>query len=448
MRSTKVTLIAAAAAMLALTPTGASAAGHRHLRAHKHASPVGHCRIDLFAEPHQVTGGESVEVFGLLKCTGGASPAGQPVTIYARTAESNGFQEVGTATTDANGYYSFLAPSVSTDSLFYASAAGARSGERLVRVAPEVKLKGPEETKQLLTGRRSAVIFSGTVSPADAGATVILQRENAASSEEWHVIQRGLVSSSGEYSITHRFVVPGAANIRVVVRAHRKFSLRGISNSLSYDISQKENPRLTLDSSADPISYGQPVTLSGIVAGAVNQPVTLFARGRGATYAAVAKTTTNGSGEYSFAQMPLLSTFYRVSSGSVSSAVLFEGVKYVLTASASANTVQSGGAVVFSGTVTPTPLPVPPGHPVYLERENASGGGFHVVDVGTIQADSTYSISHTIYGSGKETFRVKVPGDPINQGIASSPFTIEVTPSAAARLKPEPPSKLPGEGQV
>jgi hypothetical protein len=263
MRSTKVTAIAAgAAAMLALTPTGALAAGHRHLRAHKHASAVGHCRIDLFAEPHQVTGGESVEVFGLLKCTGGASPAGQPVTIYERSAESNGFQEVGSATTDANGYYSFLAPSVSTDSLFYASAAGARSGERLVHVAPEVKLKGPEETKQLLTGRRSAVIFSGTVSPADAGATVILQRENAASSEEWHVIQRGLVSSNGEYSITHRFVVPGAANIRVVVRAHRKFSLRGISNSLSYDISQKENPRLTLDSSADPISYGQPVTLS------------------------------------------------------------------------------------------------------------------------------------------------------------------------------------------
>ncbi|MHB8243503.1 MAG: hypothetical protein ACYDHN_16130, partial [Solirubrobacteraceae bacterium] len=429
MRSTKLTAITAAAAMLALAPTGASAAGHARVREHRRANAVGHCLLSASVGQSQLSEGESVEVFGRLACAGNTSAASQTVTIYGRAAgDSGGFQAVGTATTEAGGYYSFLVPSVSNDSIFYASAAGTRTRRRIVRVAPVVKLVGPNENTQLLTGRRSAVLFKGTVNRQDSGATVVLQRENATSNEEWHSIERPvLVSASGEFAITHRFVVPGDANIRVVVRTHGRFSVRGISNTLNYQISQKENPRLTLNASSDPISFGQTVTLSGTVAGAVNQPVTLLARGRGAGYAVVAQGTTNASGEYSFLQGPQQSTFYRVTSGSVGSAVLFEGVKYVLTANVSATTVQSGQPLTFSGTVTPAL----DGHPVYIEREDALGGGFHVVEVGQVHG-SSYSIPDVIFGSGKETFRVKVPGDPANQTVSSSPFTIEVTPAPAS----------------
>jgi|CZKG01.1.fsa_nt_gi hypothetical protein len=444
MRSTKLTVIAAAAATLALAPTGASAAGaHKRPKERKPANAVGHCRLSVFAEPHQITAGETVQVFGRLACLGSAATIPQPVTVYERTA--GGSQVLGTATTGAGGYYSLLAPPVNADSRFYVSAAGARSAERIVKVAPQVTLKGPPENTQLFTGARGAVLFSGTVTPTDAGAQVILQREAATSSEEWHVIQRGRVSSNGEYAITHRFVVPGAANLRVIVRAQRRLSTRGISNTLFYDISQRENSKLTINTSADPISYGQTVTLSGTVAQGANQPVTLLARGRGASFAPAGTTTTNSKGEYTFVQMPAQSSFYRVTAAAgTSSTVLFEGVKYVLTAGVSGSSVQSGQALVFSGTVTPGQE----GHPVYLERQNAAGNGYHVVDVGTVAKDSTYSISHHIYGSGKETFRVTVPGDPADMDVSSSPFAIEVTPSTASALKPVPPSQLPAEGQV
>ena len=130
------------------------------------------------------------------------------------------------------------------------------------------------------------------------------------------------------------------------------------------------------------------------------------------------------------------------------SAVLFEGVKYVLTAGVSAGTVQAGQTLTFSGTVTP----FREGHVVYLERQNANGGGFHVVDLGTLTpgpgGSGTYSITHVFFGMGKQMLRIKVPGDPANEGVASAPFTIEVTPSPAAALRVFPPERLPGEGHA
>jgi hypothetical protein len=439
MRSTKLRpAFAAAAALLALAPAGAAAA--------KHAGPTG-CHVSIYAEPHVVTSGEAVQVFGALSCPGGASTANQAVTVYERTAGRpgfNGFKVIGTATTGAGGVYSITPPAVTTASLFYVRAGGARSGNRAVKVAPVVTLGGPPDFSQLRTGVRNRVTFTGTVTPADAGAVIVLQRENATSFEEWIPIQLGVVGPGGSFSLTHTFVVPGAAELRVVVRAHGKFNMRGVSNTLSYEISQAQNPRLTINASADPISYGQSVTLSGILAGGANQKVTLMGHTQGQPGTKLAETTTNGSGEYTLVEKPLVNTSYRVTAGSIGSAVLFEGVKYVLTAGASATTVQAGHPVTFSGTVTPGHI----GHIVYLERENAFGGGYHVVDIGVVSASSTYTINHFVFGSGKQVFRVKVPGDPENQGVSSSLFPTEVTPAPPGSLRPEPPSKLPSEGKI
>ncbi|HYM54692.1 MAG TPA: hypothetical protein VES97_04975, partial [Solirubrobacteraceae bacterium] len=143
-------------------------------------------------------------------------------------------------------------------------------------------------------------------------------------------------------------------------------------------------------------------------------------------------------------QTPLASTFYRVTAGGISSTVLFEGVKYALTAGASAGTIQSGQALTFAGTVSPDHV----GHVVYLERENAFRGGFHVVDVGTVGPNSTYSISHFVFGSRRVVFRVRVPGDPANQAASSSTFAVEVTPAPFGSLRPQIPGVLPTEGQT
>ena len=139
----------------------------------------------------------------------------------------------------------------------------------------------------LFTGFRNRATFTGAVSPADAGAELVLQRENATSSEEWNAIQLGTVEEGGLYSITHTFGVPGDANIRVVVRPHGKFSVRGISNTLSYGISQKQNPSLTILTTSYSVPYGSPVTLSGILAAGAGKIVTLQARTFGKEFAPV-----------------------------------------------------------------------------------------------------------------------------------------------------------------
>ena len=101
-------------------------------------------------------------------------------------------------------------------------------------------------------------------------------------------------------------------------------------------------------------------------------------------------------------------------------------------------------AVTFYGTV----IPGHPGHVVYLERQNLAGNGYHVVNVGTVSALGTYSIEQFVEGSGSQVYRVRVPGDPENQAVASPPVTIEVTPAPAPALHPVKPAVLPGEGQV
>ena len=435
-----ISALAAASALLMLTAPGASA----HRLGHKHASPIGKCRIDLFAEPHTITSGESVQLFGQLLCPGG-STEGQTVTVYGHSVGSPGLKVLGTATTTAGGFYSLVQSDVTTDSFFYASALSARSGTKTVRVAPVVTLGGPSEKLTLFTGLRNRVTFTGAVNPADAGAVLALQRENATTSEEWHQIQLGVVGEGGVYSITHTFVAPGDANIRVVVRRHGKFSVRGISNTLSYGISQKENPSLTINTTAYSVPYASPITLSGILAAGPGKTVTLQAHARGGKeFAPVTSTTTTTGGDYKFVVTPLQNTAYQVTGAGVKSAVLFEGVKYILTAGISATTIQSGQPLTFAGTVTPGTA----GKVVYIERENAFGGGFHVVDVGSVLAGGTYSITDYIFGTGKAVLRVKVPGDPDNQQALSEPFPVEVTPAPPGSLKPVVQPKVPTEGTV
>jgi hypothetical protein len=459
MRSIKLTWAAAALAALAtaVLPAAASARHHARRHAERHLAGMGGCRLDINVAPRFIESGEATVAFGQLRCPGSTSVAGQTVTIFARSASSPAPAAQGTASTDATGHYQFPTPVLTTNTQFYAAVGPVHSGRRGVKVSPKVSLTGPADGSQLFTGggplvrahlRRlgltNRVVFSGTVSPTDAGAVVALQRESSVGNEEWRRIDSSRVGQGGTYSITHTFAVPGDANIRVVVRAHR-LNAPGASEALSYEISQAQNPDLTLESSADPISYGQPVTLSGKISAPGGTTLTLLARKRlQHGFSSVATTTSASDGSYTFpAQTPLQSTFYKVIGAGKTSARLFEGVRYGLTATASASSVQAGTPLTFSGTVTPGHE----GHPVYLQVANGTGVGFHTVEVATVHG-SAYTLTHALYAVGARKLRVKVPGDPENQGVASSPFAVEVTPAPAAALTPEPTSNStrPSEG--
>jgi hypothetical protein len=449
MRSFKVTVaIVAVAASLTGGSAAALAAG-RHVR--RLEGSAGGCRVTLNVAPRVITSGEAPLAFGHLACRGPNEEAGQAVTLYESSVSSPGFSVAGTTTTDAHGFYQISPAALETNSIFYVVADGAQSGRRGVRVAAEVKLEGPPEgvvPTDLRTGRHNKVTFTGSVSPADAGAVVALQRQNAVRGTDWHRINPlATVNGEGKFTIAHTFVVAGPANIRVVVRSDRR-NIPSPSNILTYEIVQAQNPALEIESSANPISYGQSTTISGVAKEAPNTTVELLARSVGQIgFTKVGEVKTDTTGHYTFpAQTPLVNTFYRVEGAGKSSAVLFEGVKYVLTAGASAPTVESGQSVTFSGAVSPAEA----GHEIYLERENAAGTNFHVVQIGEVTAAGTYSIVHAFYGIGTSNMRIKIPGGPQNASTDSQVFQIEVTPAPPASLTPEAPgnSNLPPEGQV
>jgi hypothetical protein len=428
----------AATSLLAVAPAVASA--------HKHPSPLGRCRINITSiAPRLITAGESTEISGRLICRR-ANAGSQPVVLYAHVVGTAGFLPVQNTTTEANGSYKFSTPAENANTSFYVRSHGAQSGRRRLRVAAAVTLTGPPEGTQIETGVPET--FSGTVTPAtDVGARVILQRQNAITGDEWHRIGVGQVETGGTYSITHTFRVPGDASIRVLVRSDG-LNIPSSSTSLEYEISQAQNPSLTINSSADPISYGQPVTISGVLAGATtSQPVTLEARTvHQAGFAPVAEVSTGAGGSYSFpAQSPVNSTLYKVKSGHLKSAILYEGVKSVLSAEVSATTVQAGQPVQFKGTVAPERS----GHVIYLERQDAAGN-FHVIQVGRVLPGSTYLIVHQFYVPGTKVVRIDIPGGPDNGRAVSQLFTITVTPTPASALTPEAPgnSTQPTEGQT
>ena len=463
MRSQKMVLtIAVAMALLTLVATADARSARR-------ISFPGRCRISIEVAPRQITAGDPVTIFGKLTCRRHRGEVGAVVKLFHHLSDSFGYSYVQSARTDAQGFYEFTRADgvVNSNRSWVVSARGTHSAARRIRVAAQVTLSGPPVGTQLLTGHPNAVTFTGTVNPADVGARVILQRQNATTGGEWRRIDRGVVTQGGTFSIVHPFIVPGDANIRVLVRSQGR-NIPTASNELEYEISQAQNPALTINASADPISFGQSVTITGTLVGTggANQPMELLARTRlQDNFAPIAMATTDASGNYAFpAQSPANSTFYRVATlkscvtppnavrvctpqanhGQVMSAVLYEGVKDVLSAAVSATTVQAGSEVTFTGTVAPSH----PGHIIYLERQNASNGGFHVVQVGLVNPDSTYSIAHRLYDPGTKVFRVHIPGGPENEGAASAPFTIVVTPGPASALTPEVPgnSSLPSEG--
>jgi hypothetical protein len=454
MRSIKLfPALAASATLLALAAAGASArpAGHRHATRGA-ASPTGSCRVTIEVPKSVITFGEPVTLSGVLTCP---NAGGQTVTIYQGAIGTHSFTVAGTATTETSGStsdaYQFAPPSPSASTIYYAVAAGARSAHKVVKVAPQVTTTAPADGTQVLTGGSAraralnTVTFKGKVNPIEVGALVALQRENATASEEWHRIDLGRVNGEGQYSIRHTFGAPGDANIRVVVHpAKGAHKAPGASTPISLEISQRQNPQLTINSSSDPISYGGSVTISGVAAGAPSQSLTLLAHVAGGKFAPVATTTTAG-GSYTFSQSPLRSTFYRVTSATTKSSIVFEGVKYALTAAPVALTAQAGQALTFTGKVAPAHA----GHVIYLERQGPAGLGFNVTEVGTVSAAGTYSISHAFFGTGVMKLRIKIPGDPENQGVASQLFEASVTHvPAGALLTPQEPGKQPTLGQL
>lgn len=418
--------------LLALAPAAA--------QARRHPSPNGRHNISIAVSDNPVVTGDQLAIFGRLN---GPNNAHRVVVLWHRINPRRFFTPIQRTRTDAHGFYAFLRQHgvVNTNRNWYVKSLGARSRTVHERVFSLVTLNGPADGSNLETGPAHKVTFSGTVSPHTAGDAVILQRQNATSGKGWHRIDRTHVRRGGRFSFRHTFRVPGDANVRVLVRATRR-NKASVSDVLSYEISQAQNPALTLRSSANPLTVGQSTALSGTLQGGAGQAVNLFARTVGGRFTQVATTVADSSGNYSFVQVPLHSTLYRAQGGGKRSAQLFEGVRFLLTASESPSTVDSGQSVTFSGTVSPDAT----GHVIYLQRQNAGGHGFHTVKVQNVAAGSVYSITRRLFVPGTKVFRVRIPGGPRNQGVASQTFTVTVNPASPQQVNRSRPEGT-NEGQ-
>lgn len=420
MRPRFVVLASLLAALTALSAPSFAQAAPRHNRG-----------LTINVTPNPILAGEAVLIYGQLN---GSPVAGQTVVLYHHLAGSDrGYTRVSSTTTDSRGFYSFPRAEdvVTTDRSWYVREAGVHSiHSRTVyeRVAALVSL-APSVTSQ---DTEHPVVFTGHVTPDHAGERVALQ-EQVGSSDDWRTLKLGRLGPGSNYSISYRWRVAGDHDVRVVFPGDLR-NVRGASDPVTVTIQQAQIPGFTINTSAPIVSDGQPVTISGV--GPASTPVTLYARSPGqGSYMPVANTTTGADGTYTLTpQMPTQNTLYQVRTTfppAHHSAVLFEGVRDVVTMSSSSSTSAVGGKVTFDGTV----LPDKAGHVIYLERLGADGD-WHVVEIGFVRGTSTFQFAWRFGTAGTTTFRARITSDSDNVGAASAPVSVTVAPAPTSSLPP------------
>jgi len=421
--ATLVTTLAAGAV------TGIAAAAPRHDRG-----------LTINAVPNPIDAGDGVFIYGQLNTK---PVGGQTIVLYHHLAGSGfGYTKVGQTTTDSHGFYEFTRAEgvVMTNRSWFVREQGIHqihSRTVFERVSALVSLAA--STTTAVTGQ--PVTFTGTVTPNHAFERVVLQEQDNAGN--WHSLKSGRLDGGSNYSIIYRWRFAGDHTVRVLFPSDAR-NIAGTANPVTVAVQQKQVPGFTISSSDQLISYGQSVTISGVLdqsststTGEPNTPVTLWARNAyQGQFTPVADTTTGSDGSYTFApQVPTFNTVYQVRTTLAPhrhSAALFEGVQDVLTLTPSSTTSEIGGHVTFTGTV----LPDKAGHVIYLQRLGADGN-WHSEEVRFVTNASTFQFGWTFGKAGQYQFRARITGDRGNVGGASAPVTITVLPVVS------PPTTLP-----
>jgi hypothetical protein len=396
------------------------------------AAPRHNHGLTINAIPNPIDAGEGVFIYGRLNVD---PVGGQTIVLYHHLAGSGlGYTRVGTTMTDSNGFYEFTRAEdvVLTNRSWFVREAGSHpihSRTVFERVSALVSISA--STPTAVTGQ--PVDFTGHVDPNHAGERVILQEETPTG--EWRDLKAGRLDFRSNYSIVYRWRFAGDHTVRALFPSDLR-NISGTSDSVAVLVQQKQVPGFTILSSDPLISYGQSVTISGVLdepSSAVTPqqgiPMTLWARNAyQSQFMPVADTTTGPDGSYKFAaQMPTYNTVYLVRTTLAPhrhSAALFEGVQDVLTMTPSSPTSEVGGTVTFTGTV----LPDKAGHVIYLQRLGADGD-WHNEEIRFVTDASTFQFAWTFGKAGTYEFRARITGDRGNVGGASAPVTIQVSPA-------------------
>ena len=401
----------------------------------------GHNRgLTINAIPNPIDAGEGVFIYGHLNV---APVGGQTIILYHQLAGTNlGYTKVSQTKTDSRGFYEFTRAEdvVVTNRSWFVRERGApfvHSRTVFERVSALVSIAASTTTATTA----QPVTFTGSVTPNHAGERVILQEETQ--SGDWRDLKSGLIDGGSNYAITYAWLFAGDHTVRVLFPRDVR-NIAGASDTVTVAVQQKQVPGLTITSSDQLISYGQSVTISGVLDGpsATTTPekstaLTLWARNAyQSQFTPVADTATGPDGSYTFpAQTPTYNTVYQVRTTLAParhSATLFEGVQDVLTLTPSSTTSEIGGHVTFTGTV----LPDKGGHVVYLQRLGADGD-WHNEEIRLVTNASTFQFGWTFGKADTYQFRARITGDRGNVGGASAPVTITVSPAISTATLPQ-----------
>lgn len=151
--------------------------------------------------------GAGVQVAGYVTQADSLPASGVGVTVTRNGAAS------AALTTQADGFYdTLIAPKA--NATWSATVAGASAEEIVIRVMPKLTLSLSHKT----AGTRLTEIFSGTVTPNHAGATVRIQK---AVGGGWRTVASGRVDSRSRYRVTWPLPYKTASyKLRAMLPAH------------------------------------------------------------------------------------------------------------------------------------------------------------------------------------------------------------------------------------
>lgn len=402
------------------------------------AAPSHNRGLTINAAPNPVLAGQGVLIYGQLNV---APISGQTVILYHHVADSNrGYTRVGQTTTGSDGFYEFTRAEgvVTTNRSWFVKEAGVQGvHSRTIneRVSAEVSLTPSSSTAY--TGH--TILFTGHVFPNHAFEQVLLQQE-IGSTDDWRTIKVGQLGPGSDYTIPYAWRVPGEHDIRVLFPGDRR-NIRSASDAVTVTIQQAQVPGFTINTTDPIIPEGGTVSIYGTLdKPGTNTPesatsVTLWAREIGQSrFHAIGPMVTGNDGSYSFTEMPTENTIYQVRTTLQPrrhSAVLFQGVRDVVTMTASSSSTTVGGTVTFMGNVTPSKA----GRWVYLQRLG-SDNDWHSVEAVRLGEASTFTFTPRFAKAGSYEFRARIYSDRLNVGAASPPVTVTVSGVAPVSTLP------------
>lgn len=400
------------------------------------AAPRHNHGLTIRAIPHSIQAGENALVYGRLEGTGNAD---QPIVLYQHlTGFRGGYVPVATTHTDSRGFYEFTENDVSSNRSWFTRGPG-NSHSRTVYELVSALVSTPTASNTN-PDTNHAVVFSGSVTPAIHPFDRVLLQQQVTGTDDWHTIKVSRLDRASDYSITYRFRVPGERDVRVVFPGDAR-NTKGVSDSISITVQQTQVKGFTINSSSPIIGYGGSAQISGVLdkpgttTPEPNTPVVLCARTADQPQFACGQVATTGAdGGYSFTVAPPVNTLYQVRTSlppKRHTAVLFEGVRDIVTMTASSMTSTVGGTVKLAGTVTPDKA----GQDIYLQRLGKDGD-WHTVEMSVVRFNSTYQFSWTFGAPGSDEFRARIYSDRHNVGAGSAPVTITVSPAAPESLPP------------